>query len=240
MTAKGNWIYDRNLLIPLCDGKRTSKEIALILGWPAKHVQKIMRALDLPRLPQAPRVGEHNPSYKSGRKIDMLGYVHVSAPLDHPYQRRRPTRKYGDILEHRLVMEKHLGRYLEPIEVVDHIDGIRLHNDLSNLRLFATNADHLKETLKGRVPVWSKMGYENMKLRHRQPIDERIHNHSRLKASGDIRLQQILLALLKLGIDSPYLFGTKHWLDDNKIDYSSRPKIEHELEKINQRLESLR
>ena len=54
-------------------------------------------------------------------------------------QRRCPGHpradKQGWVLEHRLVMEKQLGRYLQSGEIVHHIDGNRTNNALSNLQL---------------------------------------------------------------------------------------------------------
>jgi hypothetical protein len=46
--------------------------------------------------------------------------------------------------EHRLIMEKHLGRYLFPTEVVHHIDGDVINNKLSNLFLFPNQSAHAK------------------------------------------------------------------------------------------------
>lgn len=39
----------------------------------------------------------------------------------------------GYVREHRLVVEAHIGRYLEPTEEVHHIDHNKLNNDISNL-----------------------------------------------------------------------------------------------------------
>lgn len=44
---------------------------------------------------------------------------------------------------HRRVMEDHLGRTLNPDEIVHHIDGDKTNNDLSNLRL-ETRSSHMK------------------------------------------------------------------------------------------------
>ena len=45
--------------------------------------------------------------------------------------------------EHRRVMEEYLGRELTSNEIVHHIDGNKLNNDISNLVL-TTRANHLK------------------------------------------------------------------------------------------------
>jgi len=53
------------------------------------------------------------------------------------YRRLRINGK--NIMEHRLVMERHLGRKLLPNETVHHRDGNRLNNDITNLELWITN-----------------------------------------------------------------------------------------------------
>jgi hypothetical protein len=212
-----------------CDGVRTSKEIALLSGDNQKYVQRTMLKFDLPRLPQAPRTGVNNPSYKSGRRVDRDGYVLVSAPLGHPHARSRKGRKYGIIYEHRLILEDKIGRFLDPLEVVDHIDGLRLHNSPDNLRLFSSNAEHLRQTITGQVPNWSADG--KMKLKYYRQVKgiEPVRNYQKMKVSGDARLRQILLAALQLGIDSPYLLGTSHHLEKAGISDFSRSNLEREL-----------
>ena len=64
------------------------------------------------------------------------GYVVVHSP-DHPM-----AAKNGKLLEHRLVMSEHLGRLLEPGEVVHHKDGNRSNNAIENLELMASNKEH--------------------------------------------------------------------------------------------------
>jgi hypothetical protein len=50
--------------------------------------------------------------------------------------------------EHRIVMEKVLGRKLKKGEVVHHIDRNKKNNDPSNLQLFASQREHIKAHLK--------------------------------------------------------------------------------------------
>lgn len=70
------------------------------------------------------------------------GYIAVYVP-DHPY-----ANKEGYVMEHRLVMEEHIGRYLEKGEEVHHINKKRDDNRLENLTLLSTEehqALHIKE-----------------------------------------------------------------------------------------------
>lgn len=144
-----------------------------------------------------------------------------------------PRLRGGYLEGHRLVLEQHLGRYVLPLEVVDHIDGLTLHNDPTNLRLFANNAEHLKATLTGKVPQWSDDGFENMKLRHRRGVSlQLVDIYRQRKEAGALRLRQILLLALSLGIDSPHLLGTSHWTKKAGIDMSSRSTIEHALDDL--------
>jgi len=150
--------------------------------------------------------------------------------------KNRPGRIAGYIFEHRYVMEQKLGRFLENTERVDHINGLTLHNDPDNLRVFATNADHLKETLTGKVPQWSEAGYQNMFLRHHQPEAlELVDTHRQRTEAGASRLRQIFLAALKLGTDSPYLLGTQRWTEKAGIDMSQRSTIERALVELCQK-----
>ncbi len=50
--------------------------------------------------------------------------------------------KDSNILVHRWKMEKNLGRKLCYEEVVHHIDGNKLNNNIENLRLFANQKEH--------------------------------------------------------------------------------------------------
>lgn len=220
------------MIVELANESRGVKEIARTIRRRASHVREVMAHLGLPRLPAGARPGANNHQFLSGRRVTLDGYVLVTAPMDHPYARRRTNRRTKLIYEHRLALEQKLGRYLLPGEVTDHIDGLALHNAPENLRVFATNAEHLRATLSGKTPGWSASGMANFLGRGdgRQaagflPVDI----YYQRRARGEIRLRQILLAALSLGTESPFLLGTRRWTMKAGIDMSSRPTIERAL-----------
>lgn len=73
--------------------------------------------------------GELNHSYKHGQLTQEYRYKYIYMP-EHPF-----SGKDGKVAEHRLIMEKHLGRYLLKNEEVDHINKNKLDNRIENLRL---------------------------------------------------------------------------------------------------------
>ena len=82
--------------------------------------------------------GDKNPAWRGGRRISRQGYVDIK-------MRSHPRANYeGYVLEHRLVMEEKLGRYLTPKEVVHHIDGNRVNNTPENLHLFPNGSAHVR------------------------------------------------------------------------------------------------
>jgi hypothetical protein len=112
-------------------------------------------------------------------------------------------------------MESKLGRYLEPKEVVDHIDGNTLNNSPENLRLFQSNADHLKETLSGKIPEWSELGKKNL-VGRQGVIETPVDTHDLKRNSGELRKQRILHARAQLDKDAPVPSDMQRLLERRK------------------------
>ena len=103
--------------------------------------------------------GENAPAWKGGKRKHTEGYILLYSP-SHPNKDNKL-----EVLEHRLVMEQHLGRYLTKKEVVHHINEIRTDNRIENLMLFPDNAKHL---LFHRESYTRKTNPKNMEFTYDQ------------------------------------------------------------------------
>ncbi len=144
-----------------------SREIAEMIGITPKAVQKTYRRYNFPVLQNfAPPRREERLGWKGG--VKESGEHLYSRTPNHPM-----GSKHGSyVAVHRLVYEEYLGRYLTREEVIHHKDDNPHNNDISNLMLYKNNAEHLKETLKGKCPNWSDEGKK--KLRE-SALRRRIH-----------------------------------------------------------------
>lgn len=97
-------------------------------------------------------VEEYHPNWTGGRNY-CGGYVVVKCK-DHPNVNSR-----GYVQEHRLVLEKHLGRLLEEHENVHHKNGQRDDNRIENLELWS-----YKQPSGQRVEDKLAWAYEIIKL----------------------------------------------------------------------------
>lgn len=79
-----------------------------------------------------------------GKRHRKDGYVSLYLP-DHPYATAE-----GYYAEHRFVMEKMIGRFLDPKEEVHHINHKRNDNRPENLHLFASKEEHMSHHMKER------------------------------------------------------------------------------------------
>lgn len=104
--------------------------------------------------------GEKNPNYgkrgsdasgwKGGRRKSSKGYIELYLP-SHPF-----ASKSNLISEHRLIMERMIGRYLNQKEVVHHKNGIPYDNRSENLMLISNKNLHKQIHQKGNE--WILLG----------------------------------------------------------------------------------
>ena len=79
------------------------------------------------------------------KTIKKGDYLYALVP-DHPN-----ASKNGYVLEHRVIMERKIKRYLTSNEVVHHIDGNKHNNEVSNLQLMSASEHNRLHSSKGRT-----------------------------------------------------------------------------------------
>ncbi len=84
------------------------------------------------------KYGEESNNWKGGITKTSLGRWLIKVQ-EHPFAHIN-----GYVYRYRLVMEDKIGRYLNPEEVVHHIDGNKENDSADNLMLFSSKSEHLK------------------------------------------------------------------------------------------------
>lgn len=164
-------VVDEDRLRCLIDERLSLPEIATRLDVTPAVIEYRMKLLGLRSRHGRGSPLEKNHFWKGGRCIDGDGYVLIKTS-GHPY-----ATKSGYVREHRLVMERELGRYLEPAEIVHHQDGDKANNDPSNLRVYETNShhfldehmDHPRDPVTGRF-LSMQSGHQHLDRPQSSPI----------------------------------------------------------------------
>jgi len=105
--------------------------------------------------------GESHPAWKGGRWENGNGYICVWISPDDFFYPTAAT-KQRVILEHRLIMAKHLGRNLHSWEIVHHRNHIRDDNRIENLQLVSDDKHAQMTILENKIIRLEK---ENRELR---------------------------------------------------------------------------
>lgn len=139
----GDWLSQKYI-----EEQLSMLEIGKICGVGDMTIHRWLKIFNIPRRsrgegiklfwknhPEAYR-GKDSHAWKGGRRVDCDGYIFIYQP-NHPH-----VNSGGCIYEHRLVMEKKIGRYLYPWERVHHINGIKDDNRIENLELLPSLGQH--------------------------------------------------------------------------------------------------
>jgi hypothetical protein len=114
--------------------------------------------------------GEASYNWRGGKHVDSHGYLHVM--VDRKDSMRKMANKSGYVLEHRIVMAKHLGRCLEPSEIIHHKNGIKNDNRIENLELTSLG-NHALEHSKGYESGFRK-GLADGRLKQIQKLRKQV------------------------------------------------------------------
>lgn len=139
-----NWLKKR-YIDDLRSVRQIADEVGATIGathsairWIGLELRKSVVGLNL-RYPEG-RFGSLAANWKGGRRRSGTkgSYVAIHSP-DHP-----ASDKDGYVMEHRLVMEKSIGRHLTTEEIVHHKNGDKKDNRIENLVLLASKGEHTR------------------------------------------------------------------------------------------------
>jgi hypothetical protein len=85
---------------------------------------------------------DKNGNWKGGKFTRKDGYVFIYSPY-HPHRNIE-----GYVMEHRLVIEQAINRFLKPTEIIHHINHNRSDNRLDNLEYFENHSSHMNQHWK--------------------------------------------------------------------------------------------
>lgn len=159
-----------------CEDCGKERWVRLLFNKPRNKICHLCASKRGAKVPRWWMIGERNHRWKGGKYLNTRGYVITRIQRDDPLWSMTQKSKYskgrGQIVEHRLVMARHLGRCLHPWEIVHHKNGVKTDNRIENLELLPSVKDHLVDTeTKAYI---KKLEEENKKLRSQMKFESKV------------------------------------------------------------------
>lgn len=152
--------YDGEIKRLYCEERITTTKIGQMFGVNGQTIVRRLERMGIERVGANWHTNPESAPLGDGRSLDKGGYILTKLQWDDPYYPMANAAGYAR--EHRLVMARHLGRCLEPWEVVHHINHVRTDNRVENLELSETSL-HSTESVAHESLVHLKR--ENVLLR---------------------------------------------------------------------------
>jgi transposase len=111
--------------------KWTQQQIAASLGCHQTVISRVLKEQGVDC--NNHKTGEEHGSWQGGLSVNDQGYILERIAITDPMAAMR--NRSGYVLQHRLVMARHLGRPLSRNESVHHINGDRKDNRIENLQM---------------------------------------------------------------------------------------------------------
>lgn len=109
-------------------------------------------------------LGQRSWNWKGGRLKTSGGYIKIRIFLNDFFYPMAD--KEGYILEHRLIMAKHLGRNLHSWEIVHHKNGARGDNGIENLQLVSDDRHKQITILETKITkLEGKLAQQSVQIR---------------------------------------------------------------------------
>ena len=121
-----------------------------------QSVQNVKVLTGIRKKPIGFGVGKRNSRWIGGRRY-FQGYYMLYVP-NHPHA----CKNY--VLEHRIIMEKHLGRYLKSNEFVHHKNEDKADNRIENLQLMSAKEHNQHHNLGRKNPTVRKVSLEKASI----------------------------------------------------------------------------
>ena len=113
------------------------------MPWTPEEDEILRASMDRLKRAELYRILPYRSPFSISARLDKLGMRRKNRKgFTYRFGYKSVYEKGRPLLEHRVIMEKHIGRKLKRREEVHHVDGDKKNNDIKNLDLLANHSAH--------------------------------------------------------------------------------------------------